>query len=62
MLIHYRKAKKGDISCKDCRYSQLPTWPQKRLRCFLGNGNPCGYAIGKNMTCDSVWKPTEAKQ
>lgn len=61
----YRKAKKGEIKCKDCDWCVLPDWCQKRLRCVLSASikvASLGYAVGKNMTCDSAYRTEQKKK
>lgn len=45
MMMKYRKAVKGEIKCKDCRYSHVRSF-SKRLQCAL-----FGVSVGAKMTC-----------
>lgn len=46
----YRKAKKGEVACRDCENSRRPSFEGKRLRCYLAGvrvvakGNTCSFA------------------
>jgi hypothetical protein len=48
----YRRARKGEIKCRDCEHGRRPMRPGNRYRCtFRG---PCsGYepAVGEKHTC-----------
>lgn len=51
-MINYRKAKKEEVKCCNCKYHKEPDWTQKRIRCFVYNRIAGNYAVGKNNTCD----------
>jgi len=54
---HYRKAKKGEITCEKCGHHTVDHY-SKRLRCTCGilQGNH-KYAVGKLMTCNDAFEP-----
>ncbi len=45
---HYRKAKAGEIKCKDCELYYKPRHEWTRGRCFNKQ------AVGANHTCDDA--------
>ena len=50
-MENYRKAKKGDITCNDCRH-KTGRWYSKRLYCDISD-----YSVGKKNTCSNARKP-----
>lgn len=53
-MKNYRKARKGDIKCKECCHSHKPSFPGTRIRCAPGYPAHVSYAVGQNMTCDGA--------
>lgn len=49
---NYRKAKKGEITCEQCKFSRFRWW-SKRLECAQLGYGPC-QAVGKHHTCDTA--------
>ena len=43
----YRKAKKGEVSCGDCKYTKTRWW-SNRLECTFEFS---GQVVGRTMTC-----------
>ena len=71
---NYRKAKRGDIRCEECRCYRPPGENKTRGRCwgkcyscqFFVGKNPCkggAYTctipVGKNNTCDASMRKSE---
>lgn len=57
-MKNYRKAKRGEIRCIDCRYVRGPDSIRGWHRCSYSVPH---YAIGKKNTCDYA-KAAEAKE
>ncbi len=47
---NYRKAKRGETPCGQCRHLVEPEHPSMAPRCPIHNM----YAIGRKNTCDAV--------
>ena len=46
----YRKAKDGDIPCRECSHVRKPWSPGMRWRCYYGSDS----AVGANHTCNKA--------
>jgi hypothetical protein len=46
---NYRKARKGEIKCRECGYYRKSFFAGKLGRCI-------NVAVGKNHTCDGAYK------
>lgn len=55
---HYRKAKKNEIKCGNCKLS-FNVWHKKGLRC---GDHAYNQPVGKNMTCDAATLKQETKK
>lgn len=47
-LVDYRRAKKGEITCAECRHSRIRWW-SNRLECTAYSGTP--FAVSAKNTC-----------